>query len=104
MRLAKTPGQIYADAGTLNRIVTQTRGWESVTNSANAIVGKDIESDAAAKARQAISTARPSKTVLQGLEGGIAETAGVLRYKIYENEYRKIQTHTVYRNIPYVVS
>lgn len=91
----KTPGQIYADAGTLNRIVTQTRGWESVTNSANAIVGKDIESDAAAKARQAISTARPSKTVLQGLEGGIAETAGVLRYKIYENDTGDTDAHGI---------
>lgn len=82
----KTPGKIYADAGALTRIVTQTRGWESVTNKANAIVGRDVESDAAAKARQAISTARPSKTVLQGLEGGIAETNGVLRYRIYEND------------------
>ncbi len=82
----RTAGQIYADAGTLTQIVTQTRGWESVTNKANAIPGKNIETDAAAKARQAISTARPSKTVLQGLVGGIAETQGVLRYRIYEND------------------
>ena len=82
----RTAGQIYADAGTLTQIVTQTRGWESVTNRANAIAGKDIETDAAAKARQAISTARPSKTVLQGLVGGIAETEGVLRYRVYEND------------------
>lgn len=79
-------GEIYADAGTLVQIVTQTRGWESVTNYANAIPGKSVETDAAAKARQAISTARPSKTVLQGLVGGIAETEGVLRYRVYEND------------------
>lgn len=91
----KTPGQIYADAGTLVQIVTQTRGWASVTNKSNAIVGKDIESDAAAKARQAISTARPSKTVLQGLEGGIAEITGVLRYKIYENDTGKTDEHGI---------
>ena len=91
----KTPGKIYADAGTLNKIVTQTRGWESVTNKANAIVGKDVESDAAAKARQAISTARPSKTVLQGLEGGIAETNGVLRYKVYENDTGETDEHGI---------
>lgn len=82
----RTAGQIYADAGTLTQIVTQTRGWSQVTNKANAIVGKDVETDAAAKARQAISTARPSKTVLQGLIGGIAETEGVLRYRVYEND------------------
>lgn len=79
-------GEIYADAGTLTQIVTQTRGWESVTNHSNAIPGKSVETDAAAKARQAISTARPSKTVLQGLEGGIAETEGVLRYRVFEND------------------
>jgi hypothetical protein len=31
----ETPGQIYADAGTLVQIVTQTRGWERVINTAN---------------------------------------------------------------------
>lgn len=91
----KTPGQIYADAGTLVQIVTQTRGWASVTNKSNAIVGKDIESDAAAKARQAISTARPSKTVLQGLEGGVAEITGVLRYRIYENDTGETDEHGI---------
>lgn len=91
----RNAGQIYADAGTLTQIVTQTRGWESVTNKANAIVGKDIETDAAAKARQAISTARPSKTVLQGLVGGIAETEGVLRYRVYENDTGETDAHGI---------
>lgn len=91
----KTPGQIYADAGTLIQIVTQTRGWASVTNKANAIVGKAIESDAAAKARQAISTARPSKTVLQGLIGGIAEIINVMRYKVYENDTGMTDEHGI---------
>lgn len=91
----RTAGQIFADAGTLTQIVTQTRGWESVTNKANAIVGKDIETDAAAKARQAISTARPSKTVLQGLIGGIAETEGVLRYRVYENDTGETDEHGI---------
>ena len=91
----RTPGQIYADAGTLVQIVTQTRGWESVTNRANAIPGKAIETDAAAKARQAISTARPSKTVLQGLIGGIAEIPGVLRYRVYENDTGQTDEHGI---------
>ena len=81
-----TAGYIYADAGTLNKIVTQTNGWVSVINNANAIPGKAIENDSAAKARQANSTARPSKTVLQGLIGGIAEIPNVQRYMIYEND------------------
>lgn len=91
----RTPGQIYADTGTLVQIVTQTRGWERVTNKANAIPGKDIETDAAAKARQAVSTARPSKTVLQGLVGGIAEIPGVLRYRVYENDTGETDEHGI---------
>lgn len=82
----QTAGDIYADAGTLNKIVTQTSGWLSVVNDANAIPGKPIESDIAVKARQAVSTARPSKTVLQGLIGGIAEIPNVQRYRVYEND------------------
>lgn len=91
----RTPGEIYADAGTLVQIVTQTRGWESVINRANAVPGKNIETDAAAKARQAISTARPSKTVLQGLIGGIAEIPGVLRYRVYENDTGETDEHGI---------
>lgn len=82
----QTDGELYADTGTLNKIVTQTQGWVSVVNPNNAIPGKSVESDPAAKARQTISTARPSKTVLQGLTGGIAEIQNVQRYKAYEND------------------
>lgn len=95
MATCRNTGEIYADAGTLTQIVTQTRGWESVTNHGNAIPGKSVETDAAAKARQAISTARPSKTVLQGLVGGIAETDGVLRYKVYENDTGGTDEHGI---------
>jgi uncharacterized phage protein gp47/JayE len=82
----QSDGDTYADAGTLNKIVTQTQGWVSVTNPSNAIPGKSVESDPAAKARQSISTARPSKTVLEGIMGGIAEIPNVLRSKVYEND------------------
>jgi len=81
-----TAGNIFADAGTLVKIVSQTNGWVSVTNKANAIVGKPVETDPAAKARQAVSTARPGKTVLVGLIGGIAEIPNVQRYRVYEND------------------
>jgi uncharacterized phage protein gp47/JayE len=91
----RTPGEIYADAGTLVQIVTQTRGWEAVTNANNAIPGKSVESDPQAKARQTISTARPSSTVLQGLTGGIAELPNVLRYRAYENDTNIEDEHGV---------
>lgn len=82
----QTPGAVYADAGTISKIVTQKNGWVSVTNPTNAMVGQAAETDPKAKARQAISTAKPSKTVLLGTMGGIAEIADVLRSKVYEND------------------
>lgn len=79
-------GAIFADVGTLTKIVTQTRGWWAVTNQVNAKPGQDIEKDSALRARQAISTANPSRTVLQGIEGAIAAIQDVMRYRAYEND------------------
>ncbi|MCL2084993.1 MAG: baseplate J/gp47 family protein, partial [Oscillospiraceae bacterium] len=86
MATCQTPGAIFADAGTITKIVTQTNGWRGVDNHVNAMVGQPIESDPALRARQSISTAKPSKTVLLGTMGGIAEIPDVLRSKVYEND------------------
>lgn len=82
----RTPGAIFADVGTITRIVTQLDGWHSVVNNVNAMVGRAIEEDPDLRSRQAISTARPSKTVLLGTIGGIAEMQNVLRSVVYEND------------------
>lgn len=79
-------GAVYADAGRINKIVTQTRGWLSVLNRVNATPGCSIEADPILRARQSISTANPSRTVLQGIVGGIAALPDVTRYRVYEND------------------
>ena len=79
-------GRITAPPGTLSRIVTPTGGFVAVTNNEAAILGQEIEEQEALRARQTISTARPSKTVLEGLIGGIAEIPDVTRYRVYEND------------------
>jgi hypothetical protein len=50
------------------------------------MVGQPVESDPSVKVRQSISTAKPSKTVLLGTMGGIAEIPDVLRSRVYEND------------------
>jgi uncharacterized phage protein gp47/JayE len=70
----------------LNRIVTPTKGWERVINEEASMPGQKFEDDAALRARQSISTAKPSKTVLEGTDGGIAEISGVSRHRVYEND------------------
>lgn len=81
-----TPGDVVAFAGEISKIVTPTLGWTAFTNTADATVGSFPESDAELRARQAISTAQPSRTVIEGLDGAIAALSGVTRFRNYEND------------------
>jgi uncharacterized phage protein gp47/JayE len=79
-------GAVTAAAGTINQIGTPTRGWQTVTNPAAAAVGAPIESDAALRQRQTVSTALPSLTVLDGIIGAVSNVPGVTRLRPYEND------------------
>jgi len=79
-------GDQRAEEDTINRILTPTRGWQTVNNATAANPGAPIESDAALRIRQAISTALPSLTVLDGIIGAVATIDGVTRYRAYEND------------------
>ena len=79
-------GRVTAPAGVLTNIITPTDGWLSVINDDPATTGQEVEEQEQLRARQTISTARPSKTVLEGLIGGIAEIPDVTRYMLYEND------------------
>ncbi|KVP40828.1 baseplate J/gp47 family protein [Burkholderia ubonensis] len=81
-----TIGAVAARAGTINQIATPAFGWQTVTNPADAAAGAPIESDAALRQRQTVSTALPSLTVLDGIIGAVASVAGVTRYAPYEND------------------
>ena len=89
------PGPIVANPGEINKIVTPTYGWDSVTNIVAATVGSNAESDAQLRSRQAISTAQPSRTVLEGTKGAIAALSGVTRFKVYENDTDAIDTNGI---------
>ena len=79
------PGNITAAAGTVTIIATPTGGWTSVTNAAVASPGVPIETDSKLRARQALSVALPSKTMLNGTIAAIGQLLGVTRYNIVEN-------------------
>lgn len=83
---AQDAGDVQAGAGELTTIATPTRGWQSVTNASAATPGSSVESDATLRQRQAVSTALPSLTVLEGVVGAVANLDGVTRYKGYEND------------------
>lgn len=79
-------GAIEALVGTVTKIMTPTLGWQSVTNPSAASLGAPVETDAALRARQAISTANPALTVLPSIVGGVSALTGVTQIKAYEND------------------
>lgn len=82
----QTLGAVSAAAGTVTSIATPTLGWQAVTNAAASVPGAPVETDAALRYRQSISTAIPSLTVMDGIVGAVAGISGVTRYAAYEND------------------
>jgi uncharacterized phage protein gp47/JayE len=82
---AISQGAIAAPAGIINIIGTPTLGWQSVTNSADAVAGEAVETDAQLRQRQSISTALPAQSPLQSILAAVSNIDGVLRSTIYEN-------------------
>lgn len=81
-----TPGAVAALAGTIKNIATPTRGWRSATNPAAATLGQPGENDPQLRVRQSRSTALPSQTTIDGMDGALLDVAGVTRVRIYEND------------------
>ncbi|WP_315809504.1 baseplate J/gp47 family protein [Pseudomonas sp. C9-3] len=79
-------GDIAAGIGQVNVIATPTRGWQSVTNPSAADTGAPVETDSALRQRQQVSVALPSRTVLEGTTGAVANIVGVTRLATYEND------------------
>ena len=83
---AEEAGGKRAAPGTVTEIATPTRGWQSVTNSSEAVPGQPVETDAELRRRQQDSTELASQTVMTGLSAGISNIVGVSRYRGYEND------------------
>jgi uncharacterized phage protein gp47/JayE len=79
-------GAVSAQANTITSIFTPTLGWQTVNNPSAATVGVPVETDAELRARQAVSTANPSLTVLEGTVGGVENVTGVTKVRGYEND------------------
>lgn len=78
--ICETAGRIAAPANTITGISTPTSGWTAVTNSAAAVEGSPVETDSQLRARQSVSVALSSKTLLSGTISAIAAIPGVTRY------------------------
>ena len=83
---ADVSGAVKASANTVNQIYTPTLGWQTVTNPLAATVGVAVETDAELRQRQQYSTALPSRSIMDGTIGAMADVSGVIRYRGYEND------------------
>lgn len=83
---ASEVGAWEAGAGTVSTIATPTRGWQEASNPSPSTPGAPVELDSSLRARQTISTAIPSQTILDGIVGAVAAIPGVTRYTAYEND------------------
>jgi uncharacterized phage protein gp47/JayE len=95
------PGNIVAEPNTITIIATPVGGWTSVTNAAVSTPGVPIETDSQLRARQAISVAVPSKTLLAGTIADLAALPGVTRYNVLENPTNAVD---VYGNPPHSIT
>jgi uncharacterized phage protein gp47/JayE len=83
--ICSTAGAVRASAGTLTRILTPTPGWQTSTNALAATAGNPVESDAALRRRQTVSTSLPATSVVRSIYGAVLNVPGVTRATIYEN-------------------
>jgi uncharacterized phage protein gp47/JayE len=81
----QTAGAIAAQTGAINQIATPTLGWASFTNTSPAVPGNAVETDAALRQRQSVSTGNPALTPLGALLGALLNLSGVTQCRVYEN-------------------
>lgn len=82
---AQEAGNFVAPSGTINKINTPTRGWQTFASTADAIPGAPVESDATLRQRQARSTGLPALTPVDAMYAALANLIGVGRLAVYEN-------------------
>lgn len=80
------PGPIIADPGDITGIYNPTFGWNGVYNKESAELGSYVEDNAKLRKRQSQSTAQPSRTMLEGTSGAVAQVKNVRRSRVYEND------------------
>ena len=88
-----TPGNVVAEPGEIAVIATPVGGWLTATNASASTPGLPVESDSKLRARQAISVALPSRTMLAGTVAEIAAIPGVTRYNVLENPTGSTDTY-----------
>ncbi len=79
---------------TVTKINTPIYGWQTATNPAAAVVGRDEETDEQLRIRRARSTSTPAQSIIDALYGAVANIPEVLQCEVYENPTGAVQAIT----------
>ena len=97
---ATATGATESLSGTLTTIVNPISGWNSVINTEDAEIGRNIETDEELRTRRDNSTLAPSQSVVESIYGNLADIEGVEFARVYVNETdetdeRGIPSHSI---------
>lgn len=90
-----TFGPIAAKAGTLTNSVTQIPGVTSVTNTADAILGRDRETDEELRARRDRSTMAPAASPVESVYANISNLPGVTFARARQNRTLEVDANGI---------
>lgn len=88
-------GPVSAPAGTLTNIVTPYPGLSSVTNPADATLGRDIETDTQLRQRQKLSTMAPASSPVESVYANLANVPGVTYARVRQNNTLTVDSNGI---------
>lgn len=99
----QTAGAIVAGAGTLNQIVTTVAGWDTVTNASAAVVGSEVETQAAFENRRYNSVAKNSRSAEASVYARVADISDVIATYVTGNRTNVAVTVDGYSLAPHSI-
>jgi hypothetical protein len=89
--LCQILGPIACPAGTLTTIYRAISGWDSVTNAADGVLGRNTETRAEFEERRRLSVAQNANGSLPAILGAVLNVSGVLDAFAYDNVQNTVQ-------------
>jgi uncharacterized phage protein gp47/JayE len=99
----QTAGAVVAGAGTLNQIVTTVAGWDTVSNTNAALVGSEVETQAAFENRRYNSVAKNSRSAEASVYARVADISDVIATYVTGNRTNIAKTVDGYTLSPHSI-
>lgn len=82
---ASVKGAVLAPAGTLTKIDTPLYGWQTATNTIDAVPGRDEETDEQLRLRRKASTSTSGQSIVDSVYGALSNIPDVIQALVLEN-------------------